>query len=46
MYERMRTKQTEAYNEHVENKNDIEFRNQRKEINNRHYRKGKDKQQA
>ena len=46
MYERMRNKQIEAYNKYMETKNDIEFNNKRQEVNNRHYRKRKDNQQA
>ena len=46
MYERMRNKQIEAYNKCVENKDNIEFRNRRQEINNEHYQKRKSKQQT
>ena len=46
MYERMRNTQIEAYNKSMENKDGIEFRNRRKEINNKHYQKQKSKQQT
>ena len=46
MYERMRNKPIEAYNRYMENKDDIGFRNKRKEINNKHYQKRKSKQQT
>ena len=46
MYERMKNKQTEAYNTYMDNKGDIEFRNRREELNSKHYQKRKSKQQT
>ena len=46
MYERMKSKQIDSYNEYMENKDDIEFRNRRQEINEKHYQKRKSKPQT
>jgi len=46
MYVTMKNKQMEAYSKYLENKNGIEFKNRRKETNNKHYQKRKSKQQA
>ena len=43
MYKRMKLKQNETYNKYIENiRDDIDFKNKRKELSNRQYRKRMD----